>query len=215
MTDEYISLGSTCAVANYLSFIKKRQISYPFDWCKINIKQLNNCLENDFKDFINLEIIKYSNYHNSLENINNKTSTNGSYILKNSIGITFAHEITQKYKLPEFKEKLTYRITRFNNLNKPHFIRYEEHKYKKYYETELHKLIKILDNKYDSYNLALLLPVSYNINIDKVMELFKNENIDSLDNIRQKIKIVTYDNKNYNGWENLEAFKSLTHIIKE
>ena len=91
----YVSLGALCCIKLFKKFTHNQTL--PFDWTKINIKQLNLVLKNDFKDYDNLEIYKYGNNHES-------------YILKNDYNIQFAHEILNKYQLEEFKIKLKNRI---------------------------------------------------------------------------------------------------------
>jgi len=66
----YISLGCSCATAYQLNKLEVRKKSYPFDWCKVSIKQLNLILENNFKYFNKVNIKKWSENHSSylLEN---------------------------------------------------------------------------------------------------------------------------------------------------
>jgi|SaaInlStandDraft_5_1057022.scaffolds.fasta_scaffold02359_2 hypothetical protein len=155
---EYVSLGATCAVANHLKTIKR----YPFDWCKININQLNKVLFNNFIDFNNIKYFKTSLEHKYLE------SNNASIIVKNKYNITFAHEIINKYNIDIFKQKLNKRINQFINLKKPYFIRFEYGKQKKNYNKEFIKLINSLDSQYDNYKLLLIIPHDWNINYNNV-----------------------------------------------
>lgn len=174
----YVSLGASCAVSNYLKKFTHNQ-TLPFDWTKINIKQLNLVLKNDFKDYDNLEIYKYSNNHES-------------YILKNGYNIQFAHEILNKYQLEEFKIKLKNRIVKFNkilreNTEEIKFIRFEFSPYKKNYFNEFIKLLNIIDdNKQKNCNIIfkLILHTSYK----EKMELYNNETKIKLN----KYRIETY-----------------------
>jgi len=147
---EYISLGSTCAVANYLK--KYDHIRYPFDWCNINIKQLNRVLENDFDNFNDVQYYKLSNNHKHLE------TDNESIIVKNKYNITFAHEIANKYEIDEFKTKLEKRINQFKTTKKPYFIRFEYGNCKSYYNEEFYKLYKYLESHYSSFKLLIIVP---------------------------------------------------------
>jgi hypothetical protein len=116
----FISLGGNCAIAYQLKKLGLRNKSYPFDWCKISISKLNKVLENDFENFSDIEITKYSKNHlldgqdDSDEEINS-----GSYIVKNKYNISFAHEIKTdtEEEIKEFKITLKRRIQRFKNLN--------------------------------------------------------------------------------------------------
>lgn len=116
---EFISLGGNCSVAFQLKNIGIRFNSYPFDWAKINISQLNNILDNDFKDFHNLSIKKLSHNHN-YKFIDNQNS----FLLTNPYKIIFAHEIPFNNNqdivdsnIVALKEKFNRRINRFRNLN--------------------------------------------------------------------------------------------------
>lgn len=112
----FISLGGNCAIAYQLKKLGLRNNSYPFDWCKMSISKLNKVLEDDFEDFSDIEINKYSKNH-LLED--DEEINSGSYIVKNKYNISFAHEIktdTEK-EIKEFKNTLERRIKRFKNLN--------------------------------------------------------------------------------------------------
>ena len=153
---EIISLGGNCSVAYNL----KTKNRYPFDWCSISIRQINDVLENDFDNFSILGINKISKKHKV---INEKIETEEpSYILKNFYNIKFAHEITEKYQLADFKNKLDERIIKFKNLEKPMFVRLETaSRTIKYFQKEYCKLIKNLDSMFKNYKLVLILNVKY------------------------------------------------------
>lgn len=185
---EYVSLGSTCAVSNYLIEKNLRKNSYPFDWCNINIKQLNETLYNDFDNFTNIKFIKFGDNYPML--INNKLTNTGSSVFKNNIGIKFAHEIFDIYGIQEFKEKQLNRIIRFKNIDNPQFIRYEEGTMKSYYNDELEKLLQYLDNNFTNYNFTLLVPSTFNIIIKKNINIFKY-------------------NTPYTDWKNIDIFNIL------
>ena len=63
--EQIISLGSNCSVTYQLNKYNLRQQSFPFDWSKITIKQLNKVLESKFKDYENVFIKKFSENHDS------------------------------------------------------------------------------------------------------------------------------------------------------
>lgn len=108
----YIPLGENCSVAFNLKELNLRKESYPFDWCKLSIKQLNNVLESDFKDFSNVKIKKFSKNHHLI----NGLAFEGSYLLTNKYNIVFAHEMNRTNSIIEFQEKLKRRIIRFKEL---------------------------------------------------------------------------------------------------
>ena len=103
----YVSLGSQCSVAYHLKRLHLNHYSYPFDWCKLNIKKLINVLENNFRDFSVIKFKKYSLNHKYL--INSEITNINSIIIQNKYGIKFAHEIIEiieKYENSEFQNKL-------------------------------------------------------------------------------------------------------------
>jgi hypothetical protein len=182
-----ISLGSTCSVANYLKENNMRDSSYPFDWCKININQLNKVLAMKFHNYHEISIVKYSENHPHLE------YKMGSLILKNDYNITFAHEIIDRYNINDFKEKLLERINRFTLLDNPIFIRYEESgKMKTSYIQHLMELMMNLSIYFKQFKLILVVPVNYNI----IMEL---------DNLR----IIKYKVSEDYTWQNITAFNDI------
>lgn len=110
----FISLGNTCAIAHQLKQTGLRTLAFPFDWCKISLKQINKVLQNNFNKFDELDVIKYSEKHKLLN------SDTGSYILKNSYNILFAHElyIINNYQINNLKTLINKRIQNFINAKK-------------------------------------------------------------------------------------------------
>lgn len=193
----YISLGSTCAVANYLNSKGYRQSSYPFDWCNVNIKQLNQALSTDFNNYTDLSLVKYSDtypYYDGEQFIDK-----GSSVFKNSLNIKFAHELLEKFDIDEFKQKLTTRIDRFKQLQSPNFIRYEEGKQNSYYNEEYINLLSNLTSMFDIFTLTLLVPTSFEI------ENFPHINGSQA---QRAINVIKYDCE-YIDWKNENAFKYL------
>lgn len=144
----FVSLGSNCSVAYQLQQLNWRQSSFPFDWSRVKLLQLITVLENNFHDYENLEIKKISENH--LDFISGKPSI----IYINSYNIEFAHYYN-------FHETLPRRIERFRNLINPTFIRIETGKITDNIQELYNKLVTILDNKYNKYELIV-------ISIDKI-----------------------------------------------
>lgn len=193
--EQIISLGSNCSVTYQLNKYNKRVISYPFDWSKISIKQLNSVLENNFKDFENVYVKKFSKNHNS------------SYVLSNKYNITFAHEVFNKYNLDEFTQLLIKRINNFTNnkiSNNPiKFIRIELQPISLNYVKELEKLCLLLSKYFDNYTFLLLVSIDCNINWNDEFKFNFNSNF----NIIIK-NVVDYNNfvdwkMDYIDWNNL------------
>ena len=144
----YVSLGSSCAVAYNLNRLGLRKESYPFDWCNLTIKKLNCVLENNFKDYDNLDIKKFSYNHSHLF-----LNSSGSFILKNKYNITFAHEILYEMNISTFKEKLNKRIIRFRKLTNVTFIMICHNTKDK--QADLDRLVNELDKYFPNWELVL------------------------------------------------------------
>lgn len=177
---EYISLGSTCATANFLH--KYNTNRYPFDWCNITIKQLNQVLENDFMDYNDVKYYKTSHNHKliDMKNDNIMETSNDSIIVRNKYNISFAHEISQHYEIDEFKSKLSKRIDQFKTTKEPYFVRFEYGKCKSYYNDEFIKLYKYLESQYGSFKLLVIVPNngSWNVPYDNVIYYPDNDYVD-------------------------------------
>jgi len=115
----FIPLGGNCGVTYQLNKYGLREVSYPFDWSKIKINKVKEVFENDFKDFNNVELVKYSNNHNS-------------WMIKNNYAV-FAHEYLEKYNLEEFKNKLQKRKKNLEEVENPIFVRIETYSYRNKY----------------------------------------------------------------------------------
>ena len=145
--NNYISLGGNCSVAYNLNRLNLRNKAYPFDWCKISIKQLVNVLSNNFKDFDKVEVVKLSSNH--LDFDTNKET----YILKNKYNITFAHEILEKYQMNIFQNKLLFRMNNFIQLKNPIFVRLEQNKVS---IKDIDSLINELDKYFRNYKIIII-----------------------------------------------------------
>jgi hypothetical protein len=192
---KFISLGNTCTVANQLNKLGLRNNSYPFDWCKINLDQLNKVLENNFKNYSNIKIKKYSTNHKYFKSDN----INGSYILTNEYNIEFAHELYTNniQDLENLKKKIDLRINRFIKLKnkKIIFIIFDL--------INKNQLIKLINNlkKYFSIFKILYININYNSDIkpnNSKNNFINNYNIE-VSNKYNFIKTITIDH-NYIDW---------------
>lgn len=177
----YISLGNTCAIAHQLKETGLRVCSFPFDWCKISMKQLNQVLNNNFNNFDELRVIKFSNNH-KLEN-----SKNGSYILKNPYNILFAHELYKinNYNISNLKDIINNRIINFKNAKNKniYFIIHKPFINK----NGLNCLINNLQKYFTNFKIIYITNKN-----DKLNELYLDNN--------NSIKIITID-YNIINWE--------------
>jgi hypothetical protein len=151
----FISLGGNCSISYQLKKLNLKNSSYPFDWCKISIKQLISVLENDFIQYNeSLSIYKLSDLHDNF-------ITNDSYslILKNNYNITFAHELEDINNLDNYKEKIKRRIERFKNINssKITFLRIELNIIKENYKDNIVKLCEVLNKYSNNYILKIII----------------------------------------------------------
>lgn len=178
----YISLGNTCAIAQQLKETGLRSYPFPFDWCKISIKQLNQVLHNDFKQFDDLKVIKFSNKH-MLEN-----STNGSYILKNPYNILFAHELYKinYYNISNLKDIIKNRINNFKNAKNQN-IYFIIHK-SVIDNNGLHSLINNLRKYFTNFKII------YITNKNNTMNNIYLDNYNSIKIINIDYNIINWDN---------------------
>lgn len=155
MDSIFISLGGNCSVSYHLNDFSLREEAYPFDWCEISLQRLIKVLEKQFKNYLNIEIIKYSNYHSQFED------DCGSFILKNPYGIKFAHELKKEDELEGFKESISRRIERFLELKHPIFVRIETSNLSKEKMQKYKQLEDILDNYFTDYEIRLISKEKY------------------------------------------------------
>lgn len=150
----FITLGGNCSVTYQLNKYNLRKESYLFDWSKIKINKIKQIFEDDFKDYDDIKIIKYSENHNS-------------WIMKNKYG-SYAHEYLEKYNLEEFKEKIKKRKKNLEKVENPIFVRIETYSYKskETYEEYWRSIIKNLKNRYKRFKIVLI--SKWNPNIKEI-----------------------------------------------
>ena len=143
-----ISLGGNCAIALKLQHLNLRDLTYPFDWSRIKIKQLSEILENDFENYNDVSMAKYSKAHSS-------------YLIKN-IYMTFAHQLVDN--IDHFKIKLRNYKMSFDKLQNPTFVRLEISKKSSKYDEYLNVILSVLDKKFVRYKFILISKIKPNIN---------------------------------------------------
>ncbi len=184
--EQIISLGSNCSITYQLNKYNKRFNSYPFDWSKNSITQLNSVLENDFRDFEDICVKKFSENHDS------------SYILTNKYNIMFAHEVFNKYNIDEFKQVLIKRINNFKNnktSNNPiKFIRIELQPISLNYIKELNKLCLLLNKYFENYTLILLVNINSNINFESKANIIIKKVVDPNNFLDWKMDYIDWNN---------------------
>jgi hypothetical protein len=162
----FVSLGGNCAVTYNLNKLGLRNKAFAFDWSKNKLFNIIDVYKSKFKDFSEVNIVKYSDMHNS-------------YLVKNKY-MTFAHEVVSNDNINKFKEQLERRIKRTKRIENPVFVRIETFSYKnvKMYRKYWLDLIKLLDKKYDDYH-EVKTELSSLLNNEIYQYLaFKNQNIE-------------------------------------
>jgi len=165
---QLISLGGNCSVAFQLRKLDLYNNSFPFDWCKLNLKKLLKVLENNFENFENIEFKKKSSNHKIIDK---ELTEIDSLIFRNNYGIEFAHEICNKYEIDEFKKKIISRIEKFKNLENPIFIRLETENLSDEKMKLYEKLEFLLKKYFDNFKIILISKKKYESNITKWIEL--------------------------------------------
>jgi hypothetical protein len=148
---EIISLGGNCSIAYQLNKLGLRKKAYPFDWCDIKINQLITVLNEDFKDFEEISIIKKSERHFLIED--KEEEKEPTYIIKNKYNVRMAHEMIREEDIEEMKERIRRRIERFREIREAIFVRVETRKEdrKKYDE-----MIRWIDGRYEKYRIIVV-----------------------------------------------------------
>ena len=181
----FISLGGNCAIAYQLKRLELRDKSYPFDWCKMSINKLNKVLENNFENFSDIKIFKFSKNH-LLEN-DDLLNDNGSYIVKNRYNISFAHELKtdNEKELKKFKKTLERRIKRFKKLN----------------TDNLTFVILNLENKQNDNLNAEILTKNLKIYFSNFKLIYIGPNISIKYDKNNKIKYIKLDINKWVDWQ--------------
>ena len=167
----FISLGGNCAITYQLNKHKVRDEAYPFDWCKIDIKDLIQVLKNNFKDYDNVDIYCVSNKHKKFDNDNNILAPE-STMFKNKYCL-FAHEVDDKNifceslkrRIERFK-KLSHNTIKYNKINSfKHniltFIRLELKRPTYDYMNQIIRLCEELNKYFDKFILKIIIHKSF------------------------------------------------------
>ena len=114
--EHIISLGFFCSVAMEIERIKRRDASYPFDWCISEFTGVIDLINNNFDNFLKYEqLMQNSSYHSHY---------------MNQYGIQFFHDFNEyqslKEQLDNVTKKYNRRIKRFYKTIKTStlFVRY-------------------------------------------------------------------------------------------
>lgn len=160
-----IPFGNDCCLAHQLAIHNYREFAFPFDWIKSDLKNIINCIQDNFTDFLELKFLQKKNYSDNFpllnkEEILNTTPTNTLRVINTKYNFHFVHEfqcdILSEY--PIILEKYNRRIERFNNImmdvNIQKILVNIGKLNDKKYEDELHKVF--ISKKYSNYKFIFL-----------------------------------------------------------
>lgn len=212
---EWISLGSNCSITYQLNKHKLRTNAYPFDWVKISITQLIDVLTNDFDDFAeSIEYKKTSPLHPILEPpilepLNwieqpDEMDSQPSLVLTNRYKLLFSHELTSKYELDEFRDKIKSRIDRFRNLQSTNsvlikFVRIELTPIKADWGEKIKLLMCMLDKIVTNYELILIINSQTSLFDSSLFDFPSNTKIYTFGDFSPDWKMDALDWKNIFG----------------
>lgn len=168
---EYISLGSTCAVAFQKQRLGLKHETYPFDWVRVDsFDMINDILYNRFANFTtNLVKVTESNkFPVFVDDFSTNNST--SIIMKNCYGIKFYHDFTNDIDINQVTIKYQRRIDRLLQLiqsSKPICFVRDELKPHKLSNAAIDRFIKLINtiNPNCQFKLILILHKPVNITI--------------------------------------------------
>lgn len=185
----FISLGSSCSVSYNLQQLKLKSFTYPFDWLKIpKLQNITECLNNNFKDFMDVTEIKTSDKFPIFDDDYTANSNNISRIMKNKYDMEFYHDFSNNTDHSQINEKYHRRINRFNELLKSpiYFIRDEL------------KMNNIDISQIEEF-LSIVLKINKNIKLMIILHNPKNKNHQLL-NYKNDNLIVYNDTKPFINW---------------
>jgi hypothetical protein len=160
---EYVSLGSSCSVAEQLNRHKLRTEAYPFDWIRTDkFSSIVESVKNNFTGFMELNKMGDINPKFPLAYDDNFPTENKAAAMKmsNKYGILFMHDhsdIEEQHII--VANKYNRRIERFNNLpnkKKVVFIR-EELKPNTLEEKDIHSFLSYLKQNNIDYTIVFVI----------------------------------------------------------
>jgi hypothetical protein len=143
-----VSFGTLCVTSFLIKKSGMKKCSYPFDWIFSSPTIINDCIDTDFKLFLDRE--QYIDHPSGKDKCGHKTYNTCMF---NHIDV----RITENY------DYLTRCVERFRNLLKNNnnklfiltYVRFKE-KLDKKYKDEIFKLNKILDKNTTNYHILVI-----------------------------------------------------------
>ncbi len=160
-----IPFGNDCCLAHQLTIHNYRKFAMPFDWIKSDLKNIINCIQNNFTDFLKLDLLQKKNYSDNFPLLNqeenlNITPTNTLRVINTKYNFHFVHEFQYDILIEHqtILEKYNRRIERFNNLmmdvNIQKILINIGKPNDKEYENTLHELF--ISKNYSNYKFVFL-----------------------------------------------------------
>lgn len=118
MEKVYISLGCDCSVAYQFRDLGLQQQTLPFDWMRIDkLYSVCDILESRFAGFATFEEYEIKYQSDNFDSFN-VTGVKSRYkMIHRKYGFTLPHEYNNSsISIPEFEEKYSRRIARFNSI---------------------------------------------------------------------------------------------------
>ena len=208
----FISLGSSCSIAENLKILNLRNKALPFDWIRVqNFKNINLMIETDFEylwDINNFLFQKDSNNFFLIDDKLNFIKESVEIYQNKNYNANFYHDFPKKYLFKDsfiiFKEKYQRRVNRFYDIIKKEnsiiFIR----------EQIKPNLIKVEDlDKF--YNLIKNINSTLEFKLILIVNNFINKNLDELISYSNKnswIKLKI-ENSKLNSWQRYDVIKPI------
>ena len=138
-----VPIGDSCCIAYQLRAMKLREHALPFDWSRISLAQVVKCLKNDFKGFLDIATHRMSETHPHLE------SFGPSVLMTNAEGVRFAHQLQSPREIPDWIDRMEKRITAFQAVQRPLFVRIELKPLKLSYFKTLRDFLDFMCRRFD------------------------------------------------------------------
>jgi hypothetical protein len=160
-----IPFGNDCCLAHQLTMHNYRKFALPFDWIKSDLKNIINCIQNNFTDFLELNFLQKKNYSDNFPLLNNEEilntiPTNTLRVVNTKYNFNFVHEfqydIISEYQtiLNKYNRRIERFINLMMNVNIQKILVNIGKLNEKKYEDTLHELF--ISKNYSNYKFVFL-----------------------------------------------------------
>jgi hypothetical protein len=196
MTQNIISLGSTCSIAYQLQQLNRRQCAYPFDWIRTDsLSDINQAIRNNFQEFVKVTEItksdKFPIFDPDISFFPNENKDE-SMIMRNKYNMQFYHDFPKNFDLDQIQKKYQKRIDRFSDIikvsSKIYFVR-DEIKANKISINQIEEFLEIIKNINPCLEIKFIL----------IIHNPKNKKLNILDYKNNQVEIIN-DVNDYGDW---------------